>query len=67
MGMGVFNGQLIFWTLEHQGWHSQSAKAIDEEVGYDNGDGFRDYMVKVIPLDSPGYSGQGIVCYVKFN
>lgn len=67
MGMGELNGQLLFWTLERQEWVKASAKNIDEDMGYDNGDGFRDYLLDVTPLDDPGYAGPRLVCSVKFN
>lgn len=67
MGMGMFNGKLLFWTLEERVWVKTSAKVIDEEMGYDRGDGFRDYEITVSTLDEPKYGGHNSICSVKFN
>jgi hypothetical protein len=71
IGMGVFNGTLTFWTLEHKTWVDDP---IAEEKGIhyykpgDLKDYFRGYAVNVIPLDdNPGYEGPVLVCSVQFN
>lgn len=66
VGVGEFNGKQVSWHLYHKDWTDPSAREIDEEIGYDSGDGFRDYVLSVKLLNNPEPKVK-MICDVKFN